>query len=283
MPAEHPGAPSGEGGTLSALSRALHSRTTRSEAVTDACLARITERDSSINAFITVLADEARAQARAADQEIAAGRYRGPLHGVPISLKDLIDLRGTPTTAASRVRRGHVAARDSVVSARLRAAGAVFVGKTNLHEFALGTTNEDSAYGPVHHPLDHSRSPGGSSGGSAASILAGMCYASIGSDTGGSVRIPSAVVRAGRPEAGRGRDSNRWRGPPEQHARSHRAAVPIGRGRRRPASDPRRRVESRTDQGARASWPAPRHPARRTSSRCSTLTSRLDSTNRASA
>ena len=193
MPAEHLGAPSGESGTLSALSRALHSRTTRSEAVTDACLARITERDSSINAFITVLADEARAQARTADQEIAAGRYRGPLHGVPISLKDLIDLRGTPTTAASRVRRGHVAARDSVVSARLRAAGAVFVGKTNLHEFALGTTNEDSAYGPVHHPLDHSRSPGGSSGGSAASILAGMCYASIGSDTGGSVRIPSAV------------------------------------------------------------------------------------------
>ena len=157
------------------------------------CLARIAERDSSINAFITVLADEARAQARAADQEIAAGRYRGPLHGVPISLKDLIDLRGTPTTAASRVRRGHVAARDSVVAARLRAAGAVFVGKTNLHEFALGTTNEDSAYGPVHHPLDHTRSPGGSSGGSAASVLADMCYASIGSDTGGSIRIPSAA------------------------------------------------------------------------------------------
>ena len=115
MPAEHPGAPSGEGGTLSALSRALHSRTTRSEAVTDACLARITERDSSINAFITVLADEARAQARAADQEIAAGRYRGPLHGVPISLKDLIDLRGTPTTAATRVRRPGKAGRGDEV------------------------------------------------------------------------------------------------------------------------------------------------------------------------
>jgi aspartyl-tRNA(Asn)/glutamyl-tRNA(Gln) amidotransferase subunit A len=112
---------------------------------------------------------------------------------VPISLKDLIDLRGTPTSAASRVRRGHVAAHDSVVAARLRAAGAVFVGKTNLHEFALGTTNEDSAYGPVHHPLDPSRSPGGSSGGSAAAILAEMCYASIGSDTGGSIRIPAAA------------------------------------------------------------------------------------------
>jgi aspartyl-tRNA(Asn)/glutamyl-tRNA(Gln) amidotransferase subunit A len=179
--------------TLAELSRALQSRSISSETATERCLASIAQRDSSINAFITVLADEARAQARAADQEIAAGRYRGPLHGVPISLKDLIDLRGTPTSAASRVRRGHVAARDSVVAARLRAAGAVFVGKTNLHEFALGTTNEDSAYGPVHHPLDPTRSPGGSSGGSAAAILAGMCYASIGSDTGGSIRIPAAA------------------------------------------------------------------------------------------
>jgi len=195
-PAGGLGAPksrSEEGGTLAELSRALHARSLSSEAVTERCLARIAEQDRSINAFITVLDNEARSQARAADHEIAAGRYRGPLHGVPISLKDLIDLRGTPTSAASRVRRGHVAARDAVVSARLRAAGAVFIGKTNLHEFALGTTNEDSAYGPVHHPLDHSRSPGGSSGGSAAAILAEMCYASIGSDTGGSIRIPSAA------------------------------------------------------------------------------------------
>jgi aspartyl-tRNA(Asn)/glutamyl-tRNA(Gln) amidotransferase subunit A len=196
MPAR-PGSPtrwSGEdGATLAELSRAIQAGSTSSEAVTGRCLERISERDRSINAFITVLDDDARAQARAADQEIAAGRYRGPLHGVPISLKDLIDLRGTPTSAASRVRRRHVAARDAVVSARLRAAGAVFIGKTNLHEFALGTTNEDSAYGPVHHPLDHSRSPGGSSGGSAAATLAEMCYASIGSDTGGSIRIPSAA------------------------------------------------------------------------------------------
>jgi aspartyl-tRNA(Asn)/glutamyl-tRNA(Gln) amidotransferase subunit A len=179
--------------TLAELSRSLHARELTAEAATERCLARIAERDSSINAFITVLADEARVQARAADQEIAAGRYRGPLHGVPISLKDLIDLRGTPTTAASRVRRTHVAARDSVVAARLRAAGVVFIGKTNLHEFALGTTNEESAYGPVHHPLDDTRSPGGSSGGSAASVLADMAYASIGSDTGGSIRIPAAA------------------------------------------------------------------------------------------
>jgi aspartyl-tRNA(Asn)/glutamyl-tRNA(Gln) amidotransferase subunit A len=112
---------------------------------------------------------------------------------VPISLKDLIDLRGTPTTAASRVRAGHIAGDDAVVTTRLRDAGAVFLGKTNLHEFAFGTTNEDSAYGPVRHPLDESRSPGGSSGGSAASVLAEMAFASIGTDTGGSIRIPSAV------------------------------------------------------------------------------------------
>jgi aspartyl-tRNA(Asn)/glutamyl-tRNA(Gln) amidotransferase subunit A len=191
-----PGSPkprSGEGRTLAELSRSLQARSISSEAVTARCLDHIAKRDPSINAFITVLADQAREQARAADQEIAAGRYRGPLHGVPISLKDVLDLRGTPTSAGSRVRSGHIAARDSAVSARLRAAGAVFVGKTNLHEFALGTTNEDSAYGPVHHPLDPSRSPGGSSGGSAAAVLAEMCYASIGSDTGGSIRIPSAA------------------------------------------------------------------------------------------
>jgi aspartyl-tRNA(Asn)/glutamyl-tRNA(Gln) amidotransferase subunit A len=184
---------SAEPRTLVELSRSLQARTLTSEAATERCLARIAEQDSSINAFITVLADEALVQARAADHEIAAGRYRGPLHGIPISLKDLIDLRGTPTTAASRVRRAHVAAHDSVVAARLRTAGAVFIGKTNLHEFALGTTNEDSAYGPVLHPLDHTRSPGGSSGGSAASVLADMAYASIGTDTGGSVRIPAAA------------------------------------------------------------------------------------------
>ena len=140
-----------------------------------------------------MFAEQAREQARRADEDIAAGRYRGPLHGVPISLKDLIDVKGTPTTAASRVREGHVAAADAPVVTRLREAGAVLIGKTNLHEFALGTTNEDSAFGPARHPLDPARSPGGSSGGSAASVLAGMAYASIGTDTGGSIRIPSAA------------------------------------------------------------------------------------------
>lgn len=185
MPADLP--------TIADAARALAARELTAETLTERCLQRIAEQNPSINAFITVLADEARAQARAADAEIAAGRHRGPLHGVPISLKDLIDLRGTTTTAASRVRQAHVASADALVVRRLRDAGAVFVGKTNLHEFAFGTTNEDSAYGPVRHPLDPARSPGGSSGGSAASVLAGMACASIGTDTGGSVRIPAAA------------------------------------------------------------------------------------------
>jgi aspartyl-tRNA(Asn)/glutamyl-tRNA(Gln) amidotransferase subunit A len=179
--------------TIVELSSALRARKTTAERATDHCLRRIEESDAGMNAFITVLADQARAQAREADRELKDGRDRGPLHGVPISLKDLFDLAGTPTTAASRVRTGHVATQDAVVVARLREAGAVFVGKTNLHEFALGPTNEDSAFGPTRHPLDPTRLPGGSSGGSAASIVAGMAFASIGTDTGGSVRIPAAA------------------------------------------------------------------------------------------
>jgi aspartyl-tRNA(Asn)/glutamyl-tRNA(Gln) amidotransferase subunit A len=179
--------------TIAELAHALGTGDVSSEAITERCLARIQERDSTINAFIAVHTDEALAQAREADRDIAARRFRGPLHGVPVSLKDLFDVRGVRTTAASRVRRTHVAATDARAVARLREAGAVLIGKTNLHEFAFGTTNEDSAYGPVRHPLDASRSPGGSSGGSAASVLDGMAYASIGTDTGGSVRIPAAA------------------------------------------------------------------------------------------
>ena len=182
-----------EADTLAGLARRLESREVTSEAVTEACLANIAANNGTLNAFITVLADDARRQARDADREIAAGRYRGPLHGVPISLKDLLDLRGVPTTAASRVRAGHVALADAPSVARLREAGAVFIGKCNLHEFAFGTTNEDSAFGPARHTLDTSRSPGGSSGGSAVSVAAGMAYASIGTDTGGSIRIPAAA------------------------------------------------------------------------------------------
>lgn len=179
--------------TIAALARRLRAREVTSEAVTDACLTRIAEKNGDLNAFIAVFGEQARADAREADREIAGGRYRGPLHGVPMSLKDLVDVRGVATTAASRVREGHVAETDAPIVAALREAGAILVGKCNLHEFAFGTTGEDSAFGPSRHPLDPSRSPGGSSSGSAVSVATGMAYASIGTDTGGSIRIPAAA------------------------------------------------------------------------------------------
>jgi aspartyl-tRNA(Asn)/glutamyl-tRNA(Gln) amidotransferase subunit A len=156
-------------------------------------LETIAELNPALNAFVTVTADEARASARARDRETSEGRSRGPLHGRPMAIKDIVDMTGVPTTASSLVRRGHVAARDALVVQRLREAGAVFVGKTNLHEFALGTTNEDSAYGPARNPFDRSRSPGGSSGGSAIAVATGMAWGAVGTDTGGSIRIPSAA------------------------------------------------------------------------------------------
>src|SRR5687767_9843083 len=156
-------------------------------------LARIAELNPTLNAFITVFEHEAMDQARALDEELRQGRPRGPLHGRTISIKDLIDVKGFPTTAASHVRAGHVAKSDATLVTRLREAGAILIGKTNLHEFALGTTSDESAFGAVHNPHDPSRSPGGSSGGSAAAVAAEMGWASIGSDTGGSIRIPASA------------------------------------------------------------------------------------------
>ena len=187
-PIDHPPSP-----TVAEAARAVRTGASSAESLVETCLERIAARDSAINAFITVAADQAREQARVLDRERSSGLVRGPLHGVPISVKDIVAVRGTPTTAASKVRPLVDDVEDAPVVARLRAAGAVIVGKTNLHEFALGTTNEDSAFGAVHHPLDLERSPGGSSGGSAASVLAGMALASIGTDTGGSIRIPAAA------------------------------------------------------------------------------------------
>ena len=159
----------------------------------EASLAAIAEHGPRTNAFIRVDTEGARAAARMVDDERRRGIDRGPLHGMPISIKDLIDIAGQPTTAASRVRAAHVASRDATVVLRLREAGAVLIGKTNLHEWALGTTSEESAFGAVHNPRDPSRSAGGSSGGSAAAVALGMGVASIGSDTGGSIRIPAAA------------------------------------------------------------------------------------------
>jgi aspartyl-tRNA(Asn)/glutamyl-tRNA(Gln) amidotransferase subunit A len=171
----------------------LRDGTLHSVDLTQQCLDAIARLNPSLNAFISVTADEALEGARHADLTRARGGWLGPLHGIPISLKDLLDLRGVPTTAGSRVLEPVPAAADAPAVAALRGAGAVFVGKCNLHEFAFGTTSDESAFGPARHPLDPQRSPGGSSGGSAAAVSVGMSLASIGSDTGGSVRIPAAV------------------------------------------------------------------------------------------
>jgi aspartyl-tRNA(Asn)/glutamyl-tRNA(Gln) amidotransferase subunit A len=179
--------------TVDGFARQWRAGSITSAHATENCLQEIERQNRALNAFITVMADEARLDAARADRERAGGLDRGSLHGVPISVKDIFDVTATVTTAGSRVREGIVAAHDAVLVQRLRAAGAVIVGKTNLHEFAFGTTNEDSAFGPARHPLDPSRSPGGSSGGSAASVRAGMCLGSLGTDTGGSIRIPAAA------------------------------------------------------------------------------------------
>jgi aspartyl-tRNA(Asn)/glutamyl-tRNA(Gln) amidotransferase subunit A len=178
---------------ISEASERIRRRTLTSLALTESCLQQIDRLNAELNAFITVTRDEALATARAADADIARGEWRGPLHGIPISLKDLIDQRGVATTAGSRVPDGGEARQDAPVTAALRHAGAVLIGKTNLHEFAFGTTSDESAFGPVRHPLDRDRSPGGSSGGSAVAVATGMSLASIGTDTGGSIRIPSAA------------------------------------------------------------------------------------------
>ena len=179
--------------TIEEFARRLRAREVTALEITNSCLQRIDQLQPSLNAFIRVMADEAKRDAETADRELASGRDRGPLHGVPIAVKDIIDVRGIPTTAASRVREGHIAATDAPVIARLRDAGAVIIGKTNLDEFAFGTTCENSAFGVVRHPLDTSRSPGGSSGGSAVAVATGMALAALGTDTGGSIRIPAAA------------------------------------------------------------------------------------------
>jgi aspartyl-tRNA(Asn)/glutamyl-tRNA(Gln) amidotransferase subunit A len=179
--------------TIAATAAHLRAGDLSAAALADAALDGIARENGRLNAFITVTTDLARADAAAADADLRTGVDRGPLHGIPISVKDLVDVAGYATTAASRVRQFDRATADAPVVTRLRQAGAVIIGKTNLHEFALGPTSEDSAYGPPRHPHDPGRLPGGSSGGSAAAVAAGLGFASVGTDTGCSVRIPAAL------------------------------------------------------------------------------------------
>jgi aspartyl-tRNA(Asn)/glutamyl-tRNA(Gln) amidotransferase subunit A len=161
--------------------------------VTQAYLERIHALNQTLNAYITVTREQALADARRCEEEILRGDYRGPLHGVPVALKDLYDTAGVRTTAASKIYAHRVPAEDATSVARLRAAGAVIIGKTNLHEFAYGVTTESSYFGPTRNPWDLDRVAGGSSGGSGAALAAGLCVAATGSDTGGSIRIPAAL------------------------------------------------------------------------------------------
>lgn len=161
--------------------------------VARAVLDRATESQSTLNAFIHLESEGLLEAARTAEREITGGAYRGPLHGLPLTLKDLFDVRGLPTTAGSGFRTDAIAARDCTAWARLRDAGALLLGKTNLHEFAFGATSENPHHGPVRNPRQTDRTPGGSSGGSAAAVAVGAGYASLGSDTGGSIRAPAAL------------------------------------------------------------------------------------------
>ena len=168
------------------------------------CLSRIEQLNPTLNAFIAVTADSALQDARRAEAEIAAGNWRGPLHGIPIGLKDLFDTAGVRTTAASNQYRDRVPAQDAEVVRRLKQAGAVIVGKLNLHEFAFGMSGVVSAFGPTRNPWDNERITGGSSSGAGAAVTAGLCIAAMGTDTSGSIRCPSALcgIVGHRPSAG---------------------------------------------------------------------------------
>ena len=161
--------------------------------LTQACLARIDRYDREINAFITVTREQAMAAAREAEVEVGRGKWRGPLHGIPIALKDNIDTAGVLTTAASGVFKDRIPTADAEVVVRLKRAGAIVLGKLNLHEFALGGTSAVTYYGPVRNPWARDRVAGGSSGGSAAAIAADLCFGTLGTDTGGSIRIPASL------------------------------------------------------------------------------------------
>jgi aspartyl-tRNA(Asn)/glutamyl-tRNA(Gln) amidotransferase subunit A len=167
--------------------------------LTELMLARIERINPKLNAYITVTNELARTQAKKAEAELGVKRKRktrtdrGPLHGIPLSLKDNICTEGIRTTAGSKILRDYFPERDAPVVTRLKQAGAVFLGKTNMHEFAYGVTNNNPHYGAARNPWDTRRIPGGSSGGSAAAVAAGLCFGSIGTDTGGSIRIPAAL------------------------------------------------------------------------------------------
>ena len=179
--------------SISELAMRVRRREISPVEITRACLDRIEKLNPALNAFITVTAESSLVEAQTAEDEIVRGEWRGPLHGIPIALKDLIDTAGVPTTSASALHKDRVPNEDASVVKRLRAAGAVILGKNNLHEFAYGGSSLVSHFGDVHNPWDVQRITGGSSGGSAAAVVAGLACAAISTDTAGSIREPAAL------------------------------------------------------------------------------------------
>jgi len=176
-----------------ALSRLIQRKEISPVEVIEAHLARIEAIEPVLNSFITLLPEEARAAARRAEEEIQAGNYRGPLHGIPVGLKDLYNTGGVRTTSGSRIFDNFIPERDCTVAARFREAGAILLGKLNMHQFAYGPTGENPDYGHMHNPWNPELVTGGSSGGSGSAAAAGQCTITMGSDTGGSIRIPASL------------------------------------------------------------------------------------------
>ena len=179
--------------TLHELAARIKAQDVSPVEATEAILERIERLNPTLNAYITVMADEALADARSAADEIASGNYRGPLHGVPVGVKDLCSTKGVRTTAGSKILADWVPEEDATVVRKLRDAGAVIVGKTNLHPWAFGATGINDHFGTARNPWDTDRITGGSSSGSGTGVAAGLCFAALGSDTGGSIRIPASL------------------------------------------------------------------------------------------
>jgi len=186
-------APTSAGWTVSSIRSALEARKVSARELTRDFYARIEAENPRLNAFLALSPERAYAQADAIDAKVARGEPLPPLAGVPVAIKDVLSTRGTETTAGSKILQGYVPPYDATALERLDRAGAIFLGKTNCDEFAMGSSNENSAYGPVHNPVDLDRVPGGSSGGSAAAVAAGLAVITLGTDTGGSIRQPGAL------------------------------------------------------------------------------------------
>jgi aspartyl-tRNA(Asn)/glutamyl-tRNA(Gln) amidotransferase subunit A len=178
--------------TILEAGQALRSRTVSCLELTDRCLDHISKLNPRLNAFITVTAESARAQAQALDRELANGQDRGPLHGIPIAHKDLISTKGVRTTSGSKLFRDHIPTADAPIVEKLTAGGAVMLGKTGLHELAYGITSDNPHFGTIRNPRDPARIPGGSSGGAGVAVATDMAFIATGTDTGGSIRIPAS-------------------------------------------------------------------------------------------